>query len=96
MLLIEFAYNLQYGLNILKYRDALDHNWYYLYIDIETLHLLLINFGVLSTYRIPTQVFSLDTPLTSTKINVTFSGAPLQLYCDSNAHFYLPIMEQNY
>lgn len=40
MLLIEFEYNLQYGLNILKYRNAQDDNWYYLYIDIETLHLL--------------------------------------------------------
>ena len=30
MIIIEFNNNITYGLNILKYRDINDDNWYYL------------------------------------------------------------------
>ncbi len=55
MLLIEFQQDLNYGSNnILKYRNVDSDEWYYMYIDIETLNLLIENFGIVSTVRIPT------------------------------------------
>ena len=44
MLFIEFDTNIKNGLNILKYRNIDDNIWYYLYIDIQTLNLLLLNY----------------------------------------------------
>ena len=75
MLLIEFDYNFKYGLNIIKYRNVEDDKWYYLYIDIETLHTLVLHFGIISTYRMPTQQINVDNPFTSKKINMKFCGA---------------------
>jgi hypothetical protein len=96
MLLIEFEHNLNYGLNILKYRNVEDDSWYYLYIDIETLNLLVTNFGIISSMRMPTHSICVDNPLTSKKINMKFCDASIGLYCGNNTYFYLPIMEQNY
>ena len=96
MLLIEFDFNLNYGLNILKYRNVNDSNWYYLYIDIETLNLLLINFGIICTLRLPTKAICIDNPITSKNIKIKYCGAHIELYCGNNTLFYLPIMEQNY
>lgn len=96
MLLIEFEENLKYGLNIVKYRNVEDDNWYYLYTDIETLALLVTNFGIISTWRIPTEPILVDSPLTSKKINMKYCDAPIELYCGNNAYCYLPILEQNY
>ena len=55
MLFIEFQTNINSGINILKYRNINDDIWYYLYIDIETLSLLVTNYGIISTYKIPTK-----------------------------------------
>lgn len=96
MLLIEFEENLKYGLNTLKYRNVEDDNWYYLYIDIETLNLLVTNFGIISTKRLPLQHINVDSPLTSKIINIKFCDAPIELYCGNNTYFYLPILGQNY
>ena len=96
MLLIEFKENIKYGLNLLKYRNIEDENWYYLYIDIETLNLLLIKFGIISTKRVPTQNICLDNPSTSKYININYCGASINLYCGNNTYIYLPILEQNY
>ena len=96
MLFIEFEYNLKFGLNILKYRNVEDDIWYYLNIDIETLNLLVTNFGIISSLRIPTQFICVDSPLTSKNINVMLCDASIELYCGNNTYFYLPIMEQNY
>lgn len=96
MLLIEFEENLIYGLNILKYRNVDDDNWYYLYIDIETLNLLITNFGIISTKRKPTRNICLDNPSTSKNINVKFCGASINLKCCNNSYIYLPLLEQNY
>jgi len=54
MLFVEFSKNLNQDMNILKYKDVNDDNWYYLYIDIETLVILIINYGIISTNKIPT------------------------------------------
>lgn len=96
MLLIEFDSDLKYNSNILKYRNIYDDAWEYLYIDIETLSILLANFGIISTLRIPTNPICLDTPLTGKNIKIKYCGADVELYCNNNSAFYLPIMEQNY
>ena len=96
MLLIEFEENITCGVNILKYRSIEDENWYYLYIDIETLNLLIRNFGIISTKRLPTQNICLDNPSTSKNITLKYCCASIELYCGNNSHFYLPLLEQNY
>ena len=94
--MIEFDSNLKDGLNLMKFRNVEDDSWYYLYIDIETLNLLVTNFGIISTLRMPTQVIYADTPLTCKTIRMNFCGAPIELSCCNNDYIYLPIMEQNY
>jgi hypothetical protein len=96
MLLIEFNENLSYGLNIIKYRNAKDNIWNYLHIDIETLHLLLLNFGIFSTKIIPNKKINIDNLTTSKNIIMKYCGAPIQLYCGCNDNFNLAILEQNY
>jgi hypothetical protein len=96
MLLIEFESDFKCGLNILKYRNTTDDEWYYLYIDIEALSILVANFGIISTLRVPTEPISLDTPQTSKNIQMKFCGASIELFCGNNSAFYLPILEQNY
>lgn len=61
MLLIEFEEHITDGLNILKYINVEHDNWYYLYIDIETLNLLVTNFGIITTKRVPNKIFVLTT-----------------------------------
>ena len=96
MLFIEFEINLNSGLNILKYRNINDDIWYYLYIDIETLNLLVINYGIISTCKISTKFTNCDNPTTSKIIKLKYCGADIQLYCNNNTSFYLPYIEQNY
>lgn len=96
MLLLEFNENLTDELNILKYRDIEDSNWYYLYINVETLNLLLTNFGIISTKRIPTKNICLDNPSTSKCIDINYCGAYINFFCGNNTNIYLPILEQNY
>lgn len=98
MLLIEFEENITEGLNILKYRNVKDDNWYYLYIDIETLNLLVSNFGIISTKRIPTQYICADNPLTSKNIIMKFCNAPININCNNNTNIfdYVTKLEQNY
>ena len=97
MLLIEFSCNLTTdGLNLLKYRHVDCADWYYLYIDIETLNLLLQNFGIMSTLKIPTQPVNIDNLSTGELIRVKYCDAPILLYCGNNAAMYLPILEQQF
>lgn len=98
MLLIEFETNLKLEFNILKYRSIDDDNWYFLYIDIETLNLLLLNFGIKSTWRIPTKKNTLDNGTTGEQINyIKLCGASIGLYCGNyKKGCNDSIMEQNY
>ena len=96
MLLIEFSENIAYGVNILKYRNIEDDNWYYLYIDIETLDLLLTNFGIMTTKRIPTLHINIDNYSTSKNVCVNYCGAKINMCCKNNTPIYLPVLEQNY
>jgi hypothetical protein len=96
MLFIEFQTNINSVINIVKYRNINDDIWYYLYIDIETLNLLVTNYGIISTYKIPTKITNCDNPTTSKIINLKYCGADIQLYCGNNTKFYLPYIEQNY
>ena len=65
-------------------------------MDIETLNLLVTNFGIISTKRFPTQNISVDNPSTSKHIHIKYCGAHLDLYCGNSGNIYLPILEQNY
>lgn len=83
MIFIEFQPNLNYRSNLIKYRDIHASNWYYLYLDIETLNLLVTNYGVITTFKFPTS-------FTSKIIELNYCGADIQLFCGNNAVFYLP------
>jgi hypothetical protein len=96
MLFIEFQTELNYDENILKYKNVDDDNWYYLYIDIETLNLLVTNFGIISTYKIPTKRICCDNETTSKNIKIIYCGASVELYCGDNSKFNLTKIEQNY
>ena len=100
MLLIEFDENsTDGGLNILKYRDSENDSendsWYYLYIDIETLAILISNFGIISTIRNSLNI-CIDNEFTSKTINMKYCGAPISLHCLNKSSLYLPILEQPY
>ena len=96
MLFIEFQTNINSGINILKYRHINNDNWYYLYIDVETLNLLVTKYGIMSTYKIPTKITNCDNPTTSKIIKLKYCGADIQLCCGNTTTFYLPYIEQNY
>jgi hypothetical protein len=96
MLFIEFQLNLNYGVNIIKYKNIDDDNWFYLYIDIETLNLLIL-IGIISTYKIPTIETCADNELTSKNIKLKYCNAEILFYCDNNTkEFNLSKLEQNY
>lgn len=100
MLFVEFPINLEHGSNILKYRDIEKDSWYYLYIDVETLNLLIENFGVISTHTIPTIRTNADNPTTSKYVHVKYCNADITMYCginNSRLEFQaLSNIEQNY
>ena len=96
MLFIEFETTLNDCNNIVKYRNVDNDNWYYLYIDIETLNLLVTNYGIISTCKIPTKHTNCDNETTSKTIKLKYCGADIQLCCGNNTEFYLPHIEQNY
>ena len=96
MLFIEFETNLKSGLNIVKYRNVDDDQWYYVYMDIETLNLLVSNYGIISTYKFPTKYSNSDNETTSKVVKLKYCGANIRLYCGNNHSFYLPHIEQNY
>lgn len=99
MIFIEFSIELNYmDTNILKYRNVNDDIWYYLYIDIETLNLLVLNYGIISTYKILTKYTNCDNETTSKIIKLKYCGCPIKLYClnNTNFNFNLHHIEQNY
>lgn len=96
MLFVEFQPKLNSGLNIIKYRNVDDDSWYWMYIDIETLNLLITNYGIVSTYKKPTQYTNCDNLTTTKNIKLKYCGADIQLKCGNNGQFYLPHIEQNY
>lgn len=100
MIFIEFPVNLTYGLNLIKYRDVSDDKWYYMYMDIETLNLLFLNFGIISTRKIYGKKICCDNPSTGPIIQIKYCGADVELHCKNKSryarYFYLPDIEQNY
>jgi hypothetical protein len=96
MLFIEFETELFFNENLIKYRNVDNEDWYYMFLDIETLNLLLNNFGIISTIRIPTRKTCADNPSTGKEIKIKYCGANIKLYCKNNTPFYLPHIEQNY
>lgn len=71
MLIIEFSPNIKYGSNLLKYRNINDNKWYTLHINIETLGLLLRNFGIIKNDD-------------EKKAMVKYCGAKIELYYNSS------------
>ena len=97
MLLLEIPIDLQYGIkNIVKYREVDSTDWYYMYMDIETLNWLVQNYGIISTRRIPTMNTSCDNPTTGQLVCLKYCGASITMRCGNNTKFYLPLLEQNY
>ena len=65
-------------------------------MNIETINLLVTNFGIISTCKIPNQHTSCDNPSTSKQIKLKYCGADIELYCNNDTKFYLPFIEQNF
>lgn len=96
MLFLEFSPDLGQS-NLVKYRNTTDGEWYYLFMDMETLHLLLQNFAVISTMRLRTQSICCDNLTTSKTIRATYYGAEINLFCGPGCRgFDLADLEQNY
>lgn len=101
MILIEFDINWNYGLNIIKYRNIENDQWYYLYIDIETLNLLIMNYGIISAIKIPTRFTSSDRPTTGEIIKIKYCNSDIEIICKNKINLYtrysyLNYIEQNY
>lgn len=97
MLFIEIQTEFNSGCNnIIKYRNIDNDNWFYMYIDIETLNSLIENFGIISTIQFPTKYRCADNLTTGKEINLKYCGANIKLYCGNYTYFYLPYIEQNY
>ena len=92
MLLIEFPVNLTSGLNLIKYVECDSSEWYYLYIDIETLSLLISNYGCISTCQIPTQPINCDNMTTGKEIHANYCGAEIILECNKNTPINLSLL----
>ena len=99
MILVEIPENFSQGENIIKYKDVDDLDWYYLHIDIETLNLLINNFGILSTRRIPTKKIILDNATTGRECMLNYCGAKISLQCKNNVfanQFICKCLEENH
>lgn len=98
MIFIEFQKEFNYGTNILKYRNIDDDSWYYMYIDLETLNLLVQNYGVYGTIQYPTISRNIDNPSSGKDIKINYCGTEINLHCGNNYNYYsiLDKFEQNY
>lgn len=98
MLIIEFSKNL--GQNIvLKYRHVNEICWCYLFVDIETLNLLVKNFGIYSTVKninYTRKFSSIDNMSTSKDIYVKYCGAEIKISCQKNTYQNISALKQNY
>ena len=95
MIFIEFKPELQ-PINTIRYRNVTDDEWHYMEIDIQTLSVLLYNYGVISTLRLPDRFTNCDNPSTSRTMNLKFGGADIQLYAKNKSDFNLALIEQPY
>lgn len=80
------------------YERKIDYSgeWYYMYIDIETLNLLVQNFGIISTTRRPTGFTNCDNPSTGTEVHLKYCGANINLVCKNKTRFNLNHLEQDW
>ena len=89
MILIEFPQKLEGNIHVMKYKTVEENDWYYMYIDIETLHLLVSNFGIISTILFPPFSCCIDHPSTGSDIKVSYNGAEVHLFCCTNTNKYI-------
>jgi len=64
-------------------------------MDIETLNLLVTNYGIISTCKMPTVSTSCDNPTTGDVVKLKYCGADVQLHCGNNTPFHLPHLEKH-
>jgi hypothetical protein len=96
MLFIEIQQEWKHNVNIIKYRNIHEDDWYYMYIDIETLNLLIQNFGIISTVRKPTGLTNCDNLSTGNKIKIKYCGANIELFCKNKTDFKTSYLEQDW
>lgn len=80
MLIIEFLNVFNSEINSLRYRDINSNAWNYLYIDIKTLNLLILNYGIISTYEIVKNDIHYDKPSTN-MIKIKYYNSDIYLCC---------------
>lgn len=83
MLFIEFPMHLQPTNNLIKYKEVTGTDgWQYMYLDLETLNLLLFHFGTRATTRPhPTQQCSCDNESTGFMVTAKYCGTPIKMIC---------------
>lgn len=96
MIFIELEREWNYGENLIKYRDENSEEWYYMYIDIETMSHLLYNFGIISALRVPTRYCTMDNPWTGRNVIVKYCGAEVTMICNNNMRITYHSMATNY
>jgi hypothetical protein len=97
MILIEFEQNLFDKNNLIKYKNTGSDEWYYMFIDFDILNLLISNFGLVSTLKIPTRQNNCDNPSTGKVINIKYYGSDVKLLCNSQDYRkYITCLEENF
>jgi hypothetical protein len=74
---------------IIYYKNVDDVEWNELNIDIETLNLLISNFGIKSSVLGK----SIEYPSTGQEITMKYHGADISLHCGCNVPFDISILE---
>ena len=96
MLLLEFNPKILNGDKIIvRYKTVNSNEWVFLYLDIETLNLLLNNFGIIGCV---TEINNrcIDNQRTGKTIELSYCGAQIHMFCGNNSHVDLRLLEQNY
>jgi hypothetical protein len=95
MLLVDIPVYIDSGdKNIIRYRNVESEEWFYMYMDIETIHLLVENYGIISTIQVPTRYRCCDNPTTGKNIILNYCGANIELHCGNNSKFDLSLLDQ--
>jgi hypothetical protein len=82
MIIIEFEENIKNNEKILlNYRDINNDNWQYLYIDLETLNLLISYVGIISINRFTNKNITSDNGTLSEDIAINYCGSEIIVSC---------------
>ena len=88
MIVLEFDIDWNCGFNRVAYKHEMDPQWNYMYVNMETLALLLHHYGVVSTKHLPGKKYvNLDNGTTGRQIQMKFCGADIMIECKGKYNY---------